>query len=716
MASQDGQKTVLALYATRKGNPATTALDNAVERFVNQHLAEQLDYYADYIDLARFPEAGHQDALRELFRLKYADQQFDLIIASSDAVLEFVTRHRDDLFPGVPIVFSSGPGSDVPPNATGIRSKLNLRHTLEIASMIQPDTQRVFVLSGASTWDKYYETLAREQFKEFDGRFAITYLSGLPMDGLLRQVSALPAHSIVYFLTMVEDGAGNRYIGVDPARRMMAVANAPVYSWHSIVMGDGTVGGSMLNSEILGTRLAQLAVRVLRGEKPHAIPVTNVDANVIEFDWRQLRRWGISEGRLPSGSVVRYRQPGAWDQYGPYIIAGATLLGLQTALISGLLLQRARRRRIEDTLRENQQRYALATTAGAVGVWDWNLATNEIYVDPELKQLLGYTDSEIPNRMDDWGAHVHPDDSQSVMARARECIDGRGDSYEVERRMLHRDGTVLWFLSRGTLVRQADGTPDRIVGTDIDITERKRAQRALLENEAALRAYNEEIQDLAGRLIAAQETERTRIARELHDDVSQQLAGLSITLSNLRRRLGARPAVEDVQAELSSLQHRTIELAASVRHVSHHLHPGLLQHSGLVAALTAHCADVERQTGLRVSLHADNDFAEIAPESSLCLYRVTQEALRNTVTHARARRADVRLSRSDEDAEIAIGDDGRGFDVTTAGRASGGLGLLSIHERVRLAGGTVSIVSGPGEGTTVQVRIPIAAHAHRLTE
>jgi PAS domain S-box-containing protein len=610
-ASQGEQVMVLTLHATRKSSPATIVTDNTIERALQARFAERLDYYADYMDLAHFHEAGYQHALRDFLRTQYEGRKFDLVIATSDAVLEFAARYRDDLFPDVPIVFNAGRGAAVPSNATGITSQLNFRDTLEIASTIQPDTQR-------------------------------------------------------------------------------------------------TVGGSMLSAEALGGRLAQVAVRVLGGEKPEDIPVADFDANVIEFDWRQLRRWGISDSRLPPGSVVRYRQPGLWEQYGLYIVGAASLMVLQTALISGLLFQRATRRRIERSLRENQQRYALATTAGAVGVWDWKLETNDIYVDPELKRLLGFADDEISNRMDDWVARVHPDDGPSVMALAQACIDGRTDVYEAEHRMLHKDGTVRWFLARGTAVRLADGTPDRLVGTDIDITERKQSQEALRQNEASLRAYNAEIQQLAGRLIEAQETERARIARELHDDASQQIAGLSIAISSLRRRIGAQAAVEELQAELTSLQQRTIGLAASVRQVSHNLHPGVLEFSGLVVALTAHCAEIERQTGLQVLLHADHDFVELPQDHSLCLYRVTQEALRNTATHANASRADVRLYRSDNDAELAVVDDGRGFDVANAARPSGGLGLLSIHERVRLAGGTVSIVSGLHQGTTVRVRIPIA--------
>lgn len=707
-ASQDGQVTVLVLHPNRRGTPAAAEADDAIEKGLVDRFGEKLDYYADFIDLARFPQPTYPDALRDFLRTKYAAHRFDVVIAVSNAVLEFATTYRDDLFPGVPIVFGAGPDGPWPPNATGVTSELNFRDTLAIATAIQPDTRRVFVISGASTWDAYYERIAREQFKAFESRLTITWLAGLPMDDLLREVNALPRQSIVYFLTVAEDGAGNRFSSLDVARRVLAVANAPVYTWHTVGMGEGVVGGSLMSAERQGTRFADLAIQVIEDGSASAIPVTHFDPNVVEFDARQLTRWGVREASLPAGSIVRFKEPGVWEQYGGYIQVAALLLVLQTALISVLLLQRASRKRVEKSLRHSQGRYALATTAGAVGVWDWNLGTNEIFVDPELKQLLGYTDAEIRNRMDDWARHLHPDDVPAVMAQAQPCIDGHSDSYEIEHRMLHKDGTVRWFLARGTVVGRMNGALGNLVGTHIDITARKLAQEALRESEAELRAYNAEIQHLAGRLIEAQEGERARIARELHDDASQQIAALSIMLSNLSRRLTRAAPAADLQAEVTSLQQRTMALAVSVRQISHTLHPGLLQYSGLVPALRAYCAEVERQTGLSVSLQSDHDFTDMSLEQSLCLYRVTQEALRNTATHAQAQRADIRLSRSNGHAELAVGDDGCGFDLTRAGGASAGLGLISIHERVRLAGGTVSIVSRRQAGTTVQVRIPIA--------
>ena len=184
--------------------------------------------------------------------------------------------------------------------------------------------------------------------------------------------------------------------------------------------------------------------------------------------------------------------------------------------------------RAETALREGAQRYALASAAGAVGLWDWNFETNQLYVDAGLKSLLGFEDAEISTSPEDWGGRVHPQDMPIAAALVKACIDGDSDVYEVEHRMLHKDGSVKWFLSRGSAIRAEDGTLRRMVGTKVDITKLKRAEEAIRENEAALRASNEEILYLAGSLISAQDAERARIARDLHDDVSQQLAALSI--------------------------------------------------------------------------------------------------------------------------------------------------------------------------------------------
>ena len=407
--------------------------------------------------------------------------------------------------------------------------------------------------------------------------------------------------------------------------------------------------------------------------------------------------------------------------------AGAVVL-LQAVLIVALLVQRSRRRSLEralrdseerfrliraseDALRESQQRLTMATAAGAVGVWDWNFETNELYVDPTLKSRLGFADAEITARPEDWGSRVHPDDLPTSTVAVMACINGQTDVYEVEHRMLHKDGSTKWFMSRGSAIRSANGTLIRLVGTKVDITERKRAEEAIRESEAALQESHRQIRYLAGSLITAQDAERARIARDLHDDISQQLAVLSIALSAVKRRVNAMPDEGELQVGVASIQRRAAALAESIRCLSHDLHPDVLKHGGLAAALEAHCAEISRARPIAVTCTAEGDLDSIDSATAFCLYRIAQEALHNVVKHAGARHAEVRLRRTNSGQELIVADDGRGFDVAETWNSGKGLGLVSINERVRLAAGTLSVVTEMNKGTQMHVRLPASAPA-----
>ena len=240
------------------------------------------------------------------------------------------------------------------------------------------------------------------------------------------------------------------------------------------------------------------------------------------------------------------------------------------------------------------------------------------------------------------------------------------------------------------------------------VEERRTKEQALRRNETALRASYDRIQDLAGRLITAQEAERSRIASDLHDDVNQQLAGLSIALSNVKQQL-QNGGDGTVQNELTLLQQRTVDLADVIRNLSHELHPGVLQHVGLAAALKGHCAEFDRQHAIEVTLSAADGLDGIPDDVALCLYRVAQEALRNVAAHAGARKAQVTLRSTDDGLELVIADDGQGFDLAEA-RHQEGLGLISLDERVRLVGGSLTINTEPKRGTEVRVQVPLGGN------
>jgi PAS domain S-box-containing protein len=428
-------------------------------------------------------------------------------------------------------------------------------------------------------------------------------------------------------------------------------------------------------------------------------------------DWAGCERTYVPAFNARAPFRMEYRLRRADGAYRWVLDSGVPKFGPDGGFAGyiGSCIDITERKDAEGALFASQERYTLATAAAGVGVWDWSVGTNELFVDPEIKRLLGFGDAELPNHVEAWEARVHEEDVAAVMAMARNNRDTA--VHEMEHRMLHRDGSVRWFLSRGSVLRRSDGTASRVIGTSIDITDRKRAEELIRASRAALKESHRRIQHLAGRLLEAQDTERARVARDLHDDVSQQLAGLSIAVSALKHRMSELPGSEGLQEDLRALQRRTSTLAESVRHLSHDLHPTVLEHAGLVAALSAHSAELERAHGIACQCHAQGDFESIAPEAALCLYRIAQEALRNVVAHAGATRADVRLRRIDDRAEITIADDGKGLDLARCHESAKGLGLVSMTERVRLAGGTLSIVTELNKGTQLRAQIPAIARA-----
>lgn len=384
-----------------------------------------------------------------------------------------------------------------------------------------------------------------------------------------------------------------------------------------------------------------------------------------------------------------------------------SVVAIQMAAIVLLLIERTRRARAERALRQSEERYRLIADRAPVMMWTARPDTTLDFLNHTCVEFTGVPLEEL---MDEgWLNAVHPDDRDHCASIYTPAIEARRP-FVMEYRVRRADGVYRWILDSGVPKYGPDHGFLGYIGSSIDITERREAEERIRESRAALEVSHREVQRLAGRLIEAQDAERARVARDLHDDVSQQLAGMSIAFSGLKQRLGDAHVGADLQEDLRALHLRTSALAQNVRHISHDLHPTVLRHAGLVAALAAYCAELERTHGLPTTCSADGDFDSIAPGAALCLYRVAQEALRNVIAHAAASGASVRLLRTGDMAEMIVADDGRGFDLAGSLERGVGLGLVSIGERVRLAGGTVSIVAAAAKGTQVTARIPAARH------
>jgi signal transduction histidine kinase len=571
----EGSKRVLVLYPVSDGQPGILRFDNSLRSSLRSRPDIRVEIYNEYLDSARFPDERHRRQLAEFLREKYSDRRPDVIIPALAPSLDFVLAYRDDLFPGVPVVYGAIDQREVEArklaqDVVGVPMSVALAPTLELALRFHPGTRRVFVVAGRSKTDAYWAGEARRAFRGYERKVEFVYLTGLPMNDLLRRVAALPGWSVIYYLHLFEDGLGNTFVPADVVGPLSAAANAPVYGHFDTYVGRGIVGGRVASFEAEGANAAKVAARILAGETPESIAPAEPAATPHLFDWRELRRWGIAEGGLPSGSVILNRPPSFWVLYKWRIICGTVLCLAEALLIVALLVERASRRRTEEVLRSSQR----------------------------------------------------------------------------------------------------------------------------------------ELRALTGRLIQAQEMERRRIALELHDDLNQSLALLAVELDLIAQGPSGPGAPHD--GRLRELSSRVKQLSSAVHDLSHQLHPTKLEQLGLVAALRSLCGELGRAHGLGINLSAEAEMTSIPDDIALCLYRITQEALRNVIKHGGARHARVELGSSPDAVTLRISDDGSGFDPASAA-GKGGLGLVSMRERLRLIGGEIAVDSRPSGGARIEVRIPLGA-------
>ena len=378
----------------------------------------------------------------------------------------------------------------------------------------------------------------------------------------------------------------------------------------------------------------------------------------------------------------------------------AVLLDIDEQELQLAIRDISERRRAEALLRESEERLTLAFEGAQEGVWDWNFETGAVVYSPRWKRMLGYGEHEIEPHISAWERILHPDD----MSRAKQVHDAvlRGaPTYEGEFRLRHREGHYIHVLSRGFPVRSEDGRVVRIVGTHFDLTARRQAE--------AERAHTE----LLTRLVFAQEDERRRIAREMHDQFGEQLTALSTRIRMLKEACGE---ATNVRVHADALERVAQQLDRDVDHLVWELRPTALDDLGLRAALTNYVQDWSKRVGIAADLHTSGLLDERLPsDAETTLYRIAQEALTNVAKHARARHVDVILERRTDYVLLVVEDDGVGFDPA-AGGGTEGFGLAGMQERAALVGATLEIESAPDVGTTILVRMTANAPTNHAAD
>jgi PAS domain S-box-containing protein len=422
--------------------------------------------------------------------------------------------------------------------------------------------------------------------------------------------------------------------------------------------------------------------------------IGNSSFDIIHPDDAAAVRKAIALGRgMPGGAVtVEFRsrhKDGSWRS----MEARARDL-LDNPAVSGIVVNSrdiTERKRSEEWFRNSFHEAGIGTAITSLdGRW--------LQVNPALCRFLGYSDEELLARR--WQDVTLPDDvSASDEARER-LLTGVAPSFQLEKRYVHKSGRPLWAYLSSSLMRDNEGWPRAFTMQIVDITQRKEAEEALHRTQAELRA-------LAARLIGNEEEEHRSLARDLHDDFSQRLTALGFDLAALDAACPANISAK-FRKRLHTAETSVAVLSDDLRQLAHQLHPSAIGLLGLPLALRELCRDASKRWSFSVRLRTCRLSKSLPQDAALCLYRVAQEALRNAAKHAKGDKVAVTLSRVDHGVQLSVSDNGIGFDAATAA-STGGLGLISIRERVRLAGGSLTIKSRLGYGTQLSVVVPMPA-------
>jgi PAS domain S-box-containing protein len=350
------------------------------------------------------------------------------------------------------------------------------------------------------------------------------------------------------------------------------------------------------------------------------------------------------------------------------------------------------RRHQEAVLRESEERFRLMADTAPTLIWMSGRDKLRIFFN---KTWLYFTGRSLQLELGaGWAEGIHSDDVERCLKTYFEAFDSRVD-FEMEYRLRRFDGDYRWIVDFGVPRFEPGGTFCGYIGSCIDITERKSSEKSLHE--------------LSGRLISAQEEERARIARELHDDFSQRLALLGIGLGQLWKKLPPEGAEE--RASVLDMLRGTKEMSADIHSLSHQLHSSKLEHVGLVPALRGLCKDISKKYKIEVRFSECELPPNIPKDVALCLFRIAQESLGNTLKHSGALDARIGLGANEKDITLCITDTGRGFDPSVHGPGAG-IGLIGMRERLRLVGGKLSIKSEPDRGTEILAEVPLATFAN----
>jgi len=367
----DRPKRALVLHSFNIPLPAHIEVDQGLKAGVRAAGGPPVEWETEYLDLVRFADPGYLDLLLDLLRRKYSQRRVDLVIPVFPPAIKFFLTYGVKIFSGVPVVICGeveGLRRNLPlePPYTCTFIHGNIAANTKLALSLYPQARRVVVVAGSGKLDRRLLAVGQENLRADPVNAPIAYLTDFSLEDLGPKIAALPQDAVIMYVQITRGNRGDRILPRDALVQVVRTAKVPVFGLWETLLGEGIVGGYLIRFEEMARKTGELAARILRGEKSEQVSPVLL-ANSPMFDERQLKRWGISESRLPAGSIVRFRERTLWEEHGKKIVGVILLLAFQSIMIAFLLLQRARRRRAELEARQRRDELARVSRVATVG-------------------------------------------------------------------------------------------------------------------------------------------------------------------------------------------------------------------------------------------------------------------------------------------------------------------------------------------------------------
>lgn len=715
------KRNVLILNSYHQNFPWTNDLVLGVED-VLAGLPFEVEVWTEFLDSKRKSGPAHEARMEETLREKYRSLPLDLVVSSDEEALQFLLKHRLELFGNVPVVFCgvSGPEliQQVPRDVyTGVVEEFDLQGYLETALHIFPQRRHVFVVSDASASNQVhlraYRLLARRlaplHFAFLDG-------SLLSFDQILAQLRAVPPDSLVVTTGFSRDGTG-LYVPLQDAAAQIAQAagHVPVFGPTSAQLGQGFAGGCFNNGRAHGFQAGNIAKRVLEGAAPSSVPIARHGVLQMVLDYSVLARLGVQPESIPAGAVVLNRPARIGDIYDRnrlLIWVGAAFTVIQFLIIAAMVANVVRRRKAERQLRSSQAHLERAQKLARLGSWEKDPNTGALRWSDEVYRIHGLNPEIFEPTFDHLMDLVHPDDRERIRAMAL-TADKESRNRAMEYRILRPDGRVRHVRSYGEFTQLRDGR-HMVMGTVQDVTEMKEIEEQFRHVQRVeslgtlaggiahdfnnlLTVINGYSHMLLGRV--GEQDQNRRLLVEIQR-AGQRAADLTRQLLAFSRKQVLQPQVLDLNEVVVSMQGllvpllgETVELRFQTAKHLKRVRADRTQLAQVLLNLAANARDAMPMGGAFTIRTANEEIVEARSSQSMDLQPGSYVALYAMDTGAGM----------DESTRERIFEPF--FTTKEVGKGTG-LGLSSVYGIVKQSGGHISVFSKPGQGATFRILLP----------